>query len=229
MARLLLLETATGVCSVGVGEHGRLIGVRTAPDTYRHGAQLTLLIESVLAEPGWEMEQLDAVVVSAGPGSYTSLRVGAATAKGICYALSKPLIAVDTLESLARAAERATDGANDLYIPMIDARRMEVYLALFARGGKRLVPDRAEIINGTNFDGWKAPDRSLILCGDGAAKCESVLNGPPFRYRTEIVCSAANLLPMATEKWKFGQFENLISFEPNYLKPPNVTKPKSRL
>jgi tRNA threonylcarbamoyladenosine biosynthesis protein TsaB len=129
MANLLLMETATGICSIGISKNDQVVALKAADKAYQHTTVITLLIQEVLDMAEMQLTDLDAIALSNGPGSFTSLRVGSATAKGICYSLNKPLIAVDTLQSLALASKNKLQ-IDAIYIPMIDARRMEVYTAV---------------------------------------------------------------------------------------------------
>ena len=131
--RIIHIETATTTCSVAAGENGVLVAVRSVHDGYKHAENLLRLVEEVMQEAGWKNDELSAIAVSAGPGSYTGLRIGVSTAKGLCYALDIPLIAVSTLYSLASGYRRQFPDNEALICPMLDARRMEVYTALFSK------------------------------------------------------------------------------------------------
>lgn len=229
MTKLLLLETATSVCSVALSEGSAVVAEATADAPYQHSSQITLLIQRVLADTAWSLSSIDALALSSGPGSYTSLRVGAATAKGIAYTLHKPLIVVDTLASLALAAKHPNDPEAALYVPMIDARRQEVYTAVFAKSGKRLAETQALILTDDPFAKWKSDRPALICCGDGATKARQLLTDPVFKFRPEIQCSARFIQPIAALKFTESAFEDVTTYEPLYLKSPYVTVPKARL
>lgn len=226
MARILNLETATDRCSVAVSDGLRLLSLRESAQPREHAAQLTLLIQSALAEAGLELPELDAVAISSGPGSYTSLRVGAATAKGLCYALGKSLIAVDTLQSLALASLKA-EREDGWYCPMIDARRMEVYTATFDAANECLVPARALILDEHTFEDALSKGIPIILSGNGAEKCRGLLPERGVYYSLKE-CSAALLVPLALQAFEAGRFEDLAYYSPFYLKPPNITVAKKR-
>lgn len=229
MAKLLLLETATERCSVGIADGGHLLALREAEAEYQHAARITLLIEAALREAGLSLPEIDAVAVSSGPGSYTSLRVGSSTAKGIGFALQKPLIVVDTLQALARAARQPDDAPETVYIPMIDARRMEVYSAIYDQQLQEISPAQALVILSDSFALYRKQGHPIAFCGNGAEKCRSVLSGPDLTYRTDIICSAAHLSVLAEQAFEQKEFSDVAYYEPRYLKPPNVTRPRSRL
>lgn len=227
MPLILLIETATDICSIGLSRGGRLLCLRDAEANYQHAAQITLLIGRCLEEAGIELEGLDAVALSSGPGSYTSLRVGAATAKGICFSLGKPLIVVDTLQALALAClQREREEA--LYYPMIDARRMEVYTAGFDAANERMEAPKAIVVDERTFREQQQAGHRIVLCGNGAEKCRAVLPAGNILF-SPVLCSAAHLLPLALIACEQGKFEDVAYYSPFYLKPPNITTPRLRL
>ncbi len=221
---LLLLETATDVCSVGLARGERLLSLRQSNSGQDHAAVITLFIQAVMEEAEQKLSDLDAVVVSDGPGSYTSLRIGASTAKGICFALGKPLIAVDTLQSLALACRTERPGAG-WYCPMIDARRMEVYCALFDAAMERVWDPRAAVLDAALFDAFLQEEKTVSICGSGAPKAVEIFSGKQVVH-TPLVCSAPFLLPFALEAYHMEKFKDLAYYTPTYLKPPNITTPK---
>jgi tRNA threonylcarbamoyladenosine biosynthesis protein TsaB len=227
MALILLLETATDICSVGLGEDGRIVCREETKEPYAHTSELTLLIGECMKQSRRRLSDLDAVAVSSGPGPYTALRVGASAAKGICFALNKPLIAVDTLAALARASGRAQD-AGVFYCPMIDARRMEVYTAVFDEQFNTVAQPHATIVDERAFEEHFSTGRTLIFSGNGAAKCKSVLTARGAVFR-DVVCSADHLAIPAEQAFGAGDFADLAYFTPLYLKPPNITAPKKML
>lgn len=227
MAKILHIETATDVCSIAVSDGLQLLSIQQAEGVRQHAAQITLLIQSVLKQARLSLPEIDAVSVSSGPGSYTSLRVGTSTAKGICYTLDKPLIAVDTLQSLALASLKA-EREEGLYLPMIDARRMEVYTARFDATNERLTEAAPLIVEENTFQEELTKGIPLILSGNGAEKCRQVLPEPGIIY-SPVVCSAAHLVPLALQRYEADQFEDVAYYSPFYLKPPNVTKSKKKL
>ena len=166
----------------------------------------------------------DAVAVSAGPGSYTGLRIGVSSAKGLCYALGVPLIAVDTLQTIVVEAIKRVDD-DMLYCPMIDARRMEVYTALFDGNAKRLTEVEAKIIDENSFREVLEEGR-VVFCGNGADKCRQAIRHPNAVFLDDIHPLSSNMLPAAADKLKSGAVEDTAYFEPFYLKEFVGTKPK---
>lgn len=223
---LLLLETSTDICSIGVSRAGELLSLVEIDDR-NHAARINELILQACREANCTLQDIAAVVISKGPGSYTSLRVGTATAKGICYALNIPLIAVDTLRSLAQAAAQQTGIQQAQYCPMIDARRMEVYTAFYDQELQLLQPAHPLIVEADTFDEQLAHGFQVVLCGNGAEKCREIL--PESVEILPIKCSAAHLVNDAHRAFQQQDFEDIAYFEPLYLKPPNITKPKKRL
>lgn len=217
---LLLLETATSVCSIALAEGDRILSIRTSVGEREHASMLTIYIQEVMKESGRDLSQLDAVVVSKGPGSYTGLRIGVATAKGICYSLDKPLIAIDT--PLAMAYEfrhqRNNDFPSDSYlIPVIDARRMEVYGAAINLEMEYNQPIRAEVLQSDSFIEDK--HANYFVFGDAAFKCKKVYESQSLvKVDTEYTHSAFGLLYPGLKAWNNQVFENMSDFEPYYLK-----------
>ncbi len=162
MALILNIESATGICSVGLSKGDELLALVENHEGNVHSEKITLLIADCMRDAGYELEAIDAVSVSEGPGSYTSLRVGSAVAKGICYALNKPMIAVSTLKSLAKAsfAKEGIDSAT--YIPMIDARRMEVYMAVYDSDIQQLAPISAKVLDEQTMNEWRFTQGLLL-------------------------------------------------------------------
>ncbi len=224
MARIINLETASTNCSVSIYEGQELRALREDPSPeYTHGELLHVFMEEALKEAGLQPFELDAVAVSKGPGSYTGLRIGVAAAKGLCFALDLPLIAVPTLESMAVQV----DIESGVCVPMLDARRMEVYAAVFDADGREVAPTRAEIVTENSFASWAAAG-PVHLLGNGAGKCRGVLTHPNFHFHTEIQPSARELGLLAAERYEIGQIEDLAYFEPFYLKDFIVTKKKKK-
>ncbi len=228
MPLLLLLETATTVCSVALARDGKLLSIRETSEKNSHAAVITLFIDEVIKEAGITMNEIDAVAVSEGPGSYTGLRIGVATAKGLCYALDKPMIAVGTLDAMAAGISCKLQVANcklqlttynlQLAIPLIDARRMEVYSAVFDAAGTMIREIRAEIIDEHSFAEYLG-EHAVIFAGDGALKCKPLFeNHPNVLFLDDFAPSAAYMIPLAEGKFKENKFEDLAYFEPHYLK-----------
>lgn len=226
MAIILNIETATDIGSVCVSDGLTVLASKDGSSTFSHAKETTLMIESCIAEAGLKMKDIEAVALSSGPGSYTSLRIGTSTAKGICYALDKPLIAVNTLASLALAASKMAEGT--LYAPMIDARRMEVYTAFYDDGMNCLMPMQPLILEEKTFEESLNSKHTIVFSGNGAAKIKNVINSEQFIF-TDIRCAARHLVPLSVEAFRKGDFESVAYFEPDYLKPPNITTPKKIL
>ena len=225
---ILLIDTATKICSVSIAKAGQIIALQEDTEGFNHASQLTILIQKTCEIAQIQLMDLDAVAVSIGPGSYTGLRIGLSTAKGICFALNKPLIAIETLEALFSASKLATDFENALYAPMIDARRMEVYSVFYNKENAIIQPKQSLIIKEDSFKELLNQYDKIVLSGDGAEKCKSVLNNEQFHY-TDIICSSKHLALLAFTAFQNKNFADLAYVEPIYFKPPNITKPKSRL
>ena len=216
MAIILSLETSTDVCSVALHDNGTLLAGSEIHEPQSHAAQLPALILSVLKTAGLDLSQIQAVAVTNGPGSYTGLRIGTSTAKGLCYALDIPLIALGSLELLAFQAMKYNTQA-DLLCPMIDARRMEVYCLVADKELRVVQPVSAMIIEEHSFAELLEGNRMLFF-GNGAEKCRAVLHHPNAIFLDKIFPLAASLGTMAEEKYNQSVFEDLVKFKPFYLK-----------
>ncbi len=228
MPLLLHIETATDICSIGISQNGELLALQEADKPYSHIEQTTILIQACAKTADVALHQIDAVALSRGPGSYTALRVGTSVAKGLCYAFDKPLIAVDTLQALAMASRQKTQVENALYCPMIDNRRMEVLTAVYDQTGQRQSGIESKIITTDSFADYFAKDRTLVFSGNGAEKCKTVLTAPQAIF-VDVRCSARYLIPLAEAAFHANDFANIAYFEPLYVKPPNITRPKKKL
>lgn len=224
---ILCIETSTDVCSAALAEAGKTIAHKELIGMNAHAATLTPLIEELLAEAGISMSELDAVAVSSGPGSYTGLRIGVCTAKGICYALSKPLIAINSLHIIAEAIFESCPEAK-YAVPMIDARRMEVYTEIINRDGEIVMDVEAKIIDETSF-AEKLAHEELYLGGNGADKCKSVITSENAKYADNIMPLAKNMSKLAQDKFESKQYESVAYFEPYYLKEFVATTPKNKV
>ncbi len=217
MPLILQLETATTSCSVALALDGNVLSFKELNERSIHASQLTIFIAAVMANTGKAFSDLDAIAVSKGPGSYTGLRIGVSTAKGLCYALDVPLISVNTLEAMA-AGKAAVDSRNDrLYCPMIDARRMEVYTALFDKNVELKLPVQAKIIDEASFEDLLTTYK-IVFFGDGAEKCKDVILHPNAEIIEGFVNSARDLSKPAFQKFQSSDFEDMAYFEPFYLK-----------
>ena len=213
MALILNIETATKNCSVALSKDGRTLAIRELSEqNFSHAEKLHVFIEELFAESHLKLQDLSAIAVSQGPGSYTGLRIGVSAAKGLCYALSIPLIAVDTLEILARKINIS----NGIILPMIDARRLEVYSAFFDSNYAKIRETKAEIIDENSF---QEETEILHLIGDGAMKFKEILTGEKFKYYPEMQFpSATEMSLISFQKFQNKQFEDVAYFEPFYLK-----------
>ena len=214
MSLILNIETATKSCSVALAKDGRLLDcIEEVSEKYSHAEQLTVFIQDILAKHQFSTKDLDAVAISSGPGSYTGLRIGLSTAKGLCYALDIPLISVSTLEAMAEL--KKTDFTEYNLCPMIDARRMEVYCAMFSNGGQTEV--QAKVIDEDSFTAEfeKGP---VLFFGDGANKCQEILTHPNAHFILGLYPSAKGMVELAQQKFTKKAFEDVAYYEPFYLK-----------
>lgn len=224
---ILLIETSTDICSVGIAKEGKIVVEKTSSEKFSHASRLTLFIEKACQDINITLQDIQAVAVSIGPGSYTGLRIGLSTAKGICYALGIPLIAVDTLKALAWKGMQLEPNA-DYFIPMIDARRMEVYTVLYDQSWNELVPNQAMILTENSFSNFLQSGKTTVFLGNGAEKCKSLFESKSTIFLNQL-CAASNLAELAYQHFVQQNFADLAYIEPNYFKPPNITKPRKLL
>lgn len=225
MAILLSLETSTLVCSAALHENGKSLAGIEMHIPQSASSKLAIMIDDLLEMCDLEPNRIEGVAVAAGPGSFTGLRIGVATAKGLCYALEVPLISVNTLELMAYQV-RDFNPENTRLCPMLDARRMEVYCLLADADLTILEPTDAKIIDDLSFRNWleRGP---ISFFGDGASKCKEVITHPHARFIEGVFPSAAKLGELAFAKFEQKGFEDLSAFEPFYLKDFVARKPKS--
>lgn len=246
MERIILIETSTALCSTALAEDGTITSYRESSAPKAHASLTAVFVQEMLAERGLTLADCDAVCVSMGPGSYTGLRVGVSTAKGLCFGSGKPLLAVGTLDTLvAQAAgeEGAAGGAGQYryIIPMIDARRMEVYTAVFeptgasatANGSEGSLPYRqitetAPVIVDENSFAKELEAGPVLFIGDGAGKCADVLKHPNANF-CQCHPKASAMLSPALEAFRKGDFKDVAYFEPFYLKEFVATVSKKKL
>lgn len=221
MSLILQIETATASCSVSLAKDGDVLAFKEVNERNKHAEVITGFIDTLMESADVKYSELDAIAVSCGPGSYTGLRIGISTAKGLCFALDKPLIAVETLEAMAFGVINSNSNLLDedtLLCPMIDARRMEVFTAIFDAKGNKIQPTSATIIDGDSFKEL-LQNHKILFFGDGAEKCQSVLGeNPNALFLPGFVNSAIYLTQKASLKFKNKQFEDVAYFEPHYLK-----------
>ena len=214
MALILNIETSTKVCSVSLALNGDVIAFKEeSSEKYIHSEKLNIFIEELFAQVDYQINDLAAICVSKGPGSYTGLRIGVSSAKGFCYALDIPLISIDSLSVLARDyLNNNFMQANTILMPMIDARRMEVYTAVFNDKADIQTAISAEVIDAEFFD----TNKEIILIGDGAKKFNSII---PRNVRIENnLSSSKGMASLSYLKFTKKEFEDVAYFEPYYLK-----------
>lgn len=221
MIYILNIETATKNCSVSLSKNGQTVAIKEiSEEQFNHAEKLHLFIKEVLASENISLENLNALAVSKGPGSYTGLRIGVSAAKGLCYALNIPLIAVDTLSVLAEKV--SVDSG--MIVPMIDARRMEVFTQMFDKDLNTLSTAEALIVDETAFVDI---NENIHLIGDGALKCKIVLTDDKFIYHEDVVYpSAYEMSRISYKKYLENTFEDVAYFEPYYLKDFMLTTKK---
>ncbi|MGB3145759.1 MAG: tRNA (adenosine(37)-N6)-threonylcarbamoyltransferase complex dimerization subunit type 1 TsaB [Maribacter sp.] len=216
MGLILNLETSTTNCSVSLAKDGEILTLKELnSENYSHAEKLHVFIDEVMQESGKQLQDLDALAVSKGPGSYTGLRIGVSAAKGLCYALDKPLIAVSTLKSMA--SQLISEDENTTIIPVLDARRMEVYSAVFDGQLHQIRETRAEIIDENSFQDYRDL-KSVHFLGSGAEKIKEVLSGEHITYHCDVIPSAKEMASISNQKFTKNDFEDLAYFEPYYLK-----------
>jgi tRNA threonylcarbamoyladenosine biosynthesis protein TsaB len=227
MATILNIETSTEVCSVTIAKNGELLFLKESSEGMNHSELLTVFIDELCSENNFKLDQLDAVAVSKGPGSYTGLRIGVSVAKGLCYGLEIPLIAVNSLEILGiSTALNSTEKM--LFCPMIDARRMEVYTALYNSEGEELTPVSAEIIE-PDFHSKYLNNYKILFFGNGADKCKTQITHPNATFGEPRKTSAQFMQKLTETKYNKKEFEDVAYFEPFYLKNFVATIPKNKI
>ena len=213
--KILHIETSSKNCSVAISDGENLLCLcEEVSDNYKQSESLHSFVEWALEGAEISLKDLDAISLGKGPGSYTGLRIGAASAKGFCYGLKLPLIAVNSLDSMV---EEFVNQGFDLIIPLIDARRMEVYTAFFdGKSGEMISETEAKILDENSFS--ELADKKILFIGDGAKKTQEILNLPNAEFRSDIYPSAKGLIKKSVEKFNQQDFENVAYFEPFYLK-----------
>lgn len=234
MALILSIETGTDICSVALANDGELMALRESDEGRDHAKKVALFVDELLRETGVQPSDLDAIAVGKGPGSYTGLRIGVSFAKGMCYALDIPLIAIGSLDALTEVAREDYDAgildieeeewAKAKLCPLVDARRMEVYAEVFDNDGKALTDVVAEVVTEDSFKEWRKD--KFVIFGNGAKKCTELLSDAIF---VDIAPSARGIVRLAEESFKAQKFEDLAYFEPFYLKEFLVIPSKKKL
>jgi len=235
MALILNIETSTAVCSVSLGKDGELLAYKENKDGMNHATHLTVFIDEILKENQLTTKDLDAIAVSMGPGSYTGLRIGVSTAKGICYGSNLPLIAVSTLQAMTASVlkneailSQLGDPETSIFCPMIDARRMEVYTGFYSFENKEIRKVSAEIIDEESFAS-DLEKGEIIFFGDGSAKCQSSLQSENAIFVADITPTALGMIELSESKFEAEAFEDVAYFEPFYLKDFVATTPKKNI
>ena len=225
MSLILSIDTSTKVCSVALHSDGKLLAISELYTEKSHSGMLTTLCESVVKYAGFSLKSLDAIAVAKGPGSYTGLRIGISTAKGFCFALDKPLIAINTLEAMAYQVKSFYNEPY-LFCPMIDARRMEVYCQVLDNQMNIISETEAKVIDELSFSEI-LNEKKIVFFGDGAIKCQAeIAHKNAVFLLTEIHPSAKTVGLLATNSFEKSLFENVVTFEPFYLKDFVGTQPK---
>ena len=223
MALILSIETSTPVCSVSLHENGELLGVKEIDLPGAHSERLIGLIQELLEEKSLDGKDISAVAVSEGPGSYTGLRIGVSTAKGLCFAWGIPLIGVSTLAALARGAKSKLNSSS-IVVSMLDARRMEVYREIYDSNFNPISSLDSEVIDESSFDSY-LQKTEVIFIGDAVPKAKEVIINENAVFLEDRI-SAIQVGELAWIKYQKNEFENLAYFVPNYLKEFKVLKSK---
>lgn len=229
MDRIILIETSTSLCSAAIVENGGIVCERKSESPRAHASMTAPFIDSMLRERGLRVADCDAVAVSKGPGSYTGLRVGVSTAKGLCFGAGIPLVAVGTLDTLVWQAldnGLVPEGCRHI-IPMVDARRMEVYTGVFTPDGTQVSPTVASVITEASFSEYLS-EGPVLFIGDGAGKCSGIIRNPGATF-IQVCPEASGMKRPATAALREGRFEDVAYFEPFYLKEFVTTVSKKRL
>ena len=218
MSRILCVDTSSFICSVSVFENLSLISSNSTEVEKSHSKLLIQLIDQSLKDAKIKINEVDAFAVSMGPGSYTGLRIGVSTIKGLCYSLEKPLISINTLEILSKSALNHINNYNDFFIcPMIDARRMEVFTKMLDNDFNEVEKDKALILDDKSFNDIGG-GKSIYFFGDGSNKFQKITNNKNFHFIDNIISSSKHMGELANIKYENNQFENLTTFEPFYIK-----------
>lgn len=224
--KILHIETSSKNCSVAISDGEKMLCLcEEVSDNYKQSESLHTFVEWALEGAEISLKDLDAISLGKGPGSYTGLRIGAASAKGFCYGLKLPLIAVNSLDSMV---EEFVNQGFELIIPLIDARRMEVYTAVFdGKSGEMISETEAKILDENSFS--ELADKKILFIGDGAKKAQDILNLPNAEFKSDIYPSAKGLVKKSVEKFNQKQFEDVAYFEPFYLKDFQGIKKADRI
>lgn len=222
---ILNIESSSRFCSVSLARHGQEIAYAINSEDFSHGTDINILIEKVLVEADLKMDQLEAVSVNRGPGSYTSLRIGMATAKGLCYGLDLPLIAPDGMQILVHWGSLMFP-SYDYYVPLIDARRMEVYTISPVQGIDSELEYEAKILDERSFCEWK--DKRVCFLGDGVAKWKEIVPASENWKMVSTQIDARKMIELSQSFLKENKISDLFHIAPLYIKNPNITRSKKQ-
>lgn len=228
--KILTIETTTRCCSVCLSKDGQTWIVREAESQSGHAEQLTLFIQEVMKTANLDLKDLEAIAVSQGPGSYTGLRIGISTAKGLCYALDKPMLAIDTLQALAFGAIEDYYNPKAAYVALMDARRMDAYVGIYTADCKVLKAPYFATLEPTSFNFWLENEgiEEVVLTGDAVAKYQDICTTNAVKISTVQLPSSKYLSWLVYQAYQQEQTVDVAYFEPFYLKKPNITKPKPK-
>jgi len=224
--KILHIETSSKNCSVAISDGEKLLCLcEEVSDNYKQSESLHSFVEWVLEGAEISLKDLDAVSLGKGPGSYTGLRIGSASAKGFCYGLKIPLIAINSLDSMV---EEFVNQGFELIVPLIDARRMEVYTAIFdGKSGEMISETEAKILDENSFS--ELSNKKILFVGDGTKKAQEILNLPNAEFKSDVYPSAKGLIKQSVEKFNQKDFEDVAYFEPFYLKDFQGIKKADRI
>ena len=228
MPCLLHIETSTTVCSVALSLNGTVIFEKSSFDGPSHAALLGVYVEEAIEKVKSQHLNLEAVAISSGPGSYTGLRIGVSLAKGLCYGYNIPLIAIPTLSILASTAIRQVEDSSALYCAMLDARRMEVYAAIYRADLQQERETSADIVTADIYSSYLRENK-VYFFGNGAAKCKDVIVSPNAYFLDDIIPLAIHMIPLAERAFETKKFEDVAYFEPFYLKEFQATVAKNKV
>ena len=233
MATILCIETGTDICSVGIAREGEIVSMLESNEGRDHARKVGVFVDELLHSTGITPDEIDAVAVGKGPGSYTGLRIGVSFAKGLCYGLQKPLIAVGSLDALATVAREEYEAGildveqwdNSRLCPMVDARRMEVYSAVYDRALTEVRSTGADIVDAETYKEYlnRGP---VYFLGNGAAKCKDTILHENAHFIDDVRPLAKWMFPLAEQMFNRGEFCDVAYFEPYYLKDFVAIKPK---
>ena len=229
MAVIISIETSTNVCSASLSQDGRVLASKENREGQNHAVLLGQYVKDLIEEADKRKLKIEAIAVSCGPGSYTGLRIGVSTAKGVCYGKDLKLISVSTLKTMAKQVLRNDSVEDDAWLcPMIDARRMEVYTTFFDKKLNEQKPISADIIDENSYAEILS-SKKVYAFGNGAEKCKNTLKSENLTYIDGIVPLASDMAELAEEKFKKGEFEDVAYFEPYYLKEFVATQSTKKL